>query len=231
MENKNFKNEELGREELAPSTDAPKESADTEKLPQTSEEITDEGAVDTEELSSNEADAEESAEPEYEPKNKYEKLLYRVYRDDSLAEMLRIASYAIAALTVYAFFARIVSLVEAPLEILKILVVTGVPFVAVSILRAVINAPRPYELLEFYEKKPKGKAGHSFPSRHVFSVFVIATVLLTWNPIIAVGLMLLGALLAFLRVALGIHFVRDVVTGALIGLASGGIGLLVLHFI
>ncbi len=237
MENKDLKNEELGREELAPVADAPIEITDTENPAQTGEEVTDETVLDTEEPLSNEADesdaadADESSEPEYEPKNRYEKLLYRVYRDDSLAEMLRIASYAIAALTVYAFFARLVSLVEAPLEILKILIVTGVPFVAVSILRVLINAPRPYELLEFYKKKPKGKAGHSFPSRHVFSVFVIATVLMTWNPLVGVGLVLLGALLAFLRVALGIHFVRDVIAGALIGLASGGIGLLVLHFI
>lgn len=257
MENKKYEKEELGREEVPViSTDAPSEAAaENEKFPQISEELTDDNAADNEELSDvsecdaaehftdadgaesyaeNEAEAaeaDESSEPEYEPKNRYEKLLYRVYRDDSLAEIIRIASYAIAALTVYAFFSRLVALVETPIEILKILVVTGVPFVAVSILRVLINAPRPYELLEFYKKKPKGKAGHSFPSRHVFSVFVIASVLLTWNPLVGVGLMLLGALLAFLRVALGIHFVRDVVAGGLIGLASGGIGLLVLHFI
>ena len=117
------------------------------------------------------------------------------------------------------------------MEIVKLLTVTGVPFVLVSILRRVINAPRPYELLEFYEKKPKGKSGRSFPSRHVFSVFVIATVLVTWNPTVAVLLFSAGALLALLRVALGIHFVRDVVAGALIGAASGGIGLAVLHLI
>ncbi len=169
--------------------------------------------------------------PEYEPKNRYEKLLYRVYRDDTLFEIFRISSYVIVALTIYAFLVRLVSLVETPIEVFKILVVTGVPFVAVSIMRKIINAPRPYEIIEFYEKKPKGKAGQSFPSRHVFSVFVIATVLFAWEPIIAAGLILAGALLAFLRVALGIHFVRDVLAGALIGIASGGIGLLVLHLI
>ena len=174
---------------------------------------------------------EQTAEPEYIPKNRYERLLWHVYKNDTLAEMLKIASYAIVLLTVYAFFARIVGLIETPMEIVKLLTVTGVPFVLVSILRRVINAPRPYELLEFYEKKPKGKSGRSFPSRHVFSVFVIATVLVTWNPTVAVLLFSAGALLALLRVALGIHFVRDVVAGALIGAASGGIGLAVLHLI
>lgn len=174
---------------------------------------------------------EQTAEPEYIPKNRYERLLWHVYKNDTLAEMLKIASYAIVLLTVYAFFTRIVGLIETPMEIVKLLTVTGVPFVLVSILRRVINAPRPYELLEFYEKKPKGKSGRSFPSRHVFSVFVIATVLVTWNPTVAVLLFAAGVLLALLRVALGIHFVRDVVAGALIGAASGGIGLAVLHLI
>lgn len=168
---------------------------------------------------------------EYEPKNKYEKLLYRVYKDETLSEIFRISSYVVVALTVYAFFVRLVSLIETPIEILKILVITGVPFVVVSVMRKIINAPRPYELLEFYEKKPKGKAGQSFPSRHVFSVFVIATVFFAWEPIIAAGLILAGVLLAFLRVALGIHFVRDVIAGALIGIASGSVGLLILHFL
>ena len=167
----------------------------------------------------------------YQPKNGYERILYSVYKNDTLAEILKITSYAIVLLTVYAFFVRIVGLIETPVELIKLLAVTGVPFVTVSLMRRMINAPRPYELLEFYEKKPKGKAGRSFPSRHVFSVFVIATVLMTWSPLLAAGLMLAGVLLALLRVVLGIHFVRDVVAGALIGVASGGIGLAVLHFI
>lgn len=168
---------------------------------------------------------------EYQPKNRHERLLWYVYKNDTLAETMKISSYAIVLLTVYAFFTRIVGLIDTPLEIVKLLTVTGVPFVLVSVLRLVINAPRPYELLEFYEKKPKGKAGKSFPSRHVFSVFVIATVLVTYEPALSIALALAGVALAFLRVALGIHFVRDVVAGALIGAASGGIGLAVLRLL
>ena len=172
-----------------------------------------------------------ASEPEYQPKGRYERLLYRVYRDETLAEILKITSYAIVLLTVYAFLVRLAGLIETPIELVKLLAVTGIPFAAVSLVRVLINAPRPYELLEFYEKKPKGKSGRSFPSRHVFSVFIIATVLITHDPVLSVGLMLAGALLAFLRVALGIHFVRDVVAGALIGAVSGGIGLAVIHLL
>ena len=188
-------------------------------------------AADAESQASEQSAGQADAEPEYQPKSRYERLLYRVYKDDTLAEILKITSYAIVLLTVYAFFARIMGLLETPIELIKLLAVTGIPFVAVSLMRVFINAPRPYELLEFYEKKPKGKAGRSFPSRHVFSVFVIATVLVTYNPILSAALMLAGALLAFLRVCLGIHFIRDVVAGALIGAVSGGIGLAVIHLL
>ena len=54
---------------------------------------------------------EQTAEPEYIPKNRYERLLWHVYKNDTLAEMLKIASYAIVLLTVYAFFTRIVGLI------------------------------------------------------------------------------------------------------------------------
>lgn len=175
-----------------------------------------------------EADA---TEPEYQPKNRYERLLCCVYRDETLAEMLKISSFAIVILTAYAFIVRLLTLIPTPIELVRLLAVTGAPFVLVSIMRRCINAPRPYELLGFYKKKPKGKAGRSFPSRHVFSVFIIATVLAPYDPILSAVLFVGGAVLAFLRVALGIHFMRDVVAGALIGAASGGIGLLVLHFI
>ena len=170
--------------------------------------------------------------PEYVPKNKYEKALYGVYRDEGLAETLRVASYAIVAVTVYAFFVHCLNLLaESPLLLVEKLIITAVPFIAVSVMRYVINAPRPYELLEFYEKKPKSRTGCSFPSRHVFSVFVIATVMIPQNIALGIGLLVLGAVLGAMRVLLGLHFIRDVVAGALIGVISGVIGLLTLMLI
>ena len=177
-------------------------------------------------------DTEKANKPEYVPKNKYENTLYKVYCDDGLSEILRISSLAIVAVTVYAFFAHILKLIEvSPLLAVEILLITGVPFLAVSVMRKMINAPRPYELLEFYEKKPKDKKGSSFPSRHVFSVFVIATVIVPTNIALGIGLFALGAALGLIRVILGVHFIRDVVAGALIGVISGAVGLLTLTLI
>ena len=170
--------------------------------------------------------------PEYVPKNKYEKALYRVYSDEGLAETLRVASLAIVAVSIYAFFTHCLKLLESsPIYLIETLIITGVPFVALTVMRLMINAPRPYELLEFYERKPKNKAGRSFPSRHVFSVFVIATVMMPTSAVIGSILAVLGVALAAMRVLLGVHFIRDVAAGAAIGVISGVIGLLTLTLI
>ena len=179
-----------------------------------------------------ESGAEEEKKPEYVPKNKYEKVLYRVYSDEGLAETLRVGSLAIVAISVYLFFTHCLKLLESsPIYLIETLIITGVPFVALTVMRLMINAPRPYELLEFYEKKPKNKAGRSFPSRHVFSVFVIATVMMPTSAFLGSLLAVLGVALAVMRVLLGVHFIRDVAAGAAIGVISGVIGLLTLLLI
>ena len=104
------------------------------------------------------------------------------------------------------------------------------PFFVVTVLRKLIDAPRPYELYSFYENAPKKKQGSSFPSRHVFSSFIIATLSYILSPWLTAAVALVGVALSVSRVLLGIHFVRDVVAGALIGITSGLIGLVLIVF-
>jgi membrane-associated phospholipid phosphatase len=104
----------------------------------------------------------------------------------------------------------------------------ALPFVILSLLRRVINAPRPYELYEFFEAPPKRKKGKSFPSRHAFSIFAIGTLCLFVNPLLGALTLALGILMCIFRVLLGIHFVRDVVAGAIVGVACSLIGALIL---
>lgn len=175
---------------------------------------------------SDDADACESViNSAYEPLGKYDELLYRVYKNEGLSQILRVLCYVAVALTGYAFFYKIVTLIpEAPMEAVRLALVCGVPFVVVSVVRRIINAPRPYELYPFYEKQPKAKNGKGFPSRHVFSIFVISSVLAFESPLLGLGLALIGFMLAACRVLLGIHFVRDTVAGAVIGITAGIIG-------
>lgn len=101
-----------------------------------------------------------------------------------------------------------------------------VSFLLLSIIRKSINAKRPYEVFEISPIIPKSTKGKSFPSRHVFSIFVIGTTFLYACPIPALGIVILvsGVLLAVLRVVSGVHFPRDVIAGSLFGIACAIIG-------
>ena len=84
------------------------------------------------------------------------------------------------------------------------------------------------ELYDFYIEKPKEKKGRSFPSRHAYSAFALATLMIYLSIPAAVALFAVAILLCVFRVLLGIHFIRDVITGALVGAFAGVIGLLII---
>ena len=105
------------------------------------------------------------------------------------------------------------------------LLVPGISFVLVSIFRSWYDAPRPYEIPGAEPPLIKKDApGKSFPSRHIFSIFVIAVTFFWVWPVSGILIGIAGVLLAWSRVAGGVHFPRDVIAGALIGVFSGVIG-------
>ena len=77
------------------------------------------------------------------------------------------------------------------------------------------------------EKDTKGK---SFPSRHVFSVFVIAVTVFVRNPVAGCILAMIGIMIAVIRVIGGVHTVWDVTAGAAVGILSGVIGYYMLPY-
>lgn len=107
------------------------------------------------------------------------------------------------------------------------LLVPGISFVLLSIFRSIINAPRPYEMPGAEPPIIKKDApGKSFPSRHVFSIFIIAVTAFQVWPAAGILIGIAGVILAYCRVAGGVHFPRDVIAGALIGIGCGVIGFL-----
>ena len=105
------------------------------------------------------------------------------------------------------------------------LLVPGISIVLVSIFRSWYDAPRPYEIPGAEPPLIKKDApGKSFPSRHIFSIFVIAVTFFWVWPVPGILIGIAGVLLAWSRVAGGVHFPRDVIAGALIGVFSGVIG-------
>lgn len=106
----------------------------------------------------------------------------------------------------------------------RVLLAPSISFVVVSIFRNYVDAPRPYEVTGKTPIITKDTKGKSFPSRHVFSVFVIASTLYFISKPLGIFLMLAGCVLAVLRVIGGVHFPRDVIAGAIIGIVSGILG-------
>lgn len=112
--------------------------------------------------------------------------------------------------------------------IIPAILIPGISFVLLSLVRHRINAPRPYEVLGIPPVIDKKTAGHSFPSRHIFSIFVIAVTIFFFSHISGVLMGLAGAALALNRVLSGVHFVKDVIAGALSGIFCGVIGFYVI---
>lgn len=112
--------------------------------------------------------------------------------------------------------------------ILRVISVPAISLIIVSVVRKIVNAPRPYEkydITPLYNKKTKG---NSFPSRHAFSVFIIAFAAgyVYWP--LGTAIFVLGVLLAATRVLCGVHFIKDVLSGFISALIFGILGFVIL---
>ena len=100
-------------------------------------------------------------------------------------------------------------------------------FILVTVMRAIINAQRPYEKYDYTPAVPKNTKGKSFPSRHTVSAFIIAMAFLYIRPSIGIIMLIIAALIGVVRVLSGVHFIRDVISGAAIGVTIGILGFFV----
>lgn len=96
-------------------------------------------------------------------------------------------------------------------------------FLAVSIFRLHAHQKRPYELYDIKPLIPKETKEKSFPSRHVFSIYVIGVTVCFSQIYLGILVCIMGLCLAVIRVVTGVHFPRDVFWGAVIGTACGGV--------
>ena len=160
----------------------------------------------------------------------YKDLILAVRARPRLTLLLKAVDAVAVLITVAAYIAALINeFISSYESAIRLALVCGIPFICVSIVRRLINAPRPYELYDIFDTPPKKRSGQSFPSRHAFSVFSIGTALAFLYPIAATVLLVLGAMLSVSRVLLGKHFVRDVVAGALVGAVTSVIGMLILY--
>ncbi len=101
---------------------------------------------------------------------------------------------------------------------------------AIAALAAVVLAIK----LAIRRRRPEGEWGaiyrttdpHSFPSGHAARAVLLAVLAAGWGPAgLALILTIWAPLVALSRVAMGLHYLSDVVGGAVLGLIAGGVAL------
>lgn len=161
-----------------------------------------------------------------------EKTLRRVYSSHRLSRFLKLISSLTVIISVLSYAALLfLSFRNDIYEGMTVFFSLAIPFFVVSFVRALFDAPRPYEVYDFYKERPKERDGKSFPSRHAYSALAIATLSYSYFIPLGIALSVFALVLCVSRVLLGIHFIRDVVAGGLIGILSGGIGIALVYYI
>ena len=157
---------------------------------------------------------------------KYKKIFKYLDEHDSLKEMVILANNWITLITYIAYPLMIIRLLtemedDGINDIVKMIVIPVVGFILLSVVRKLINAERPYEKYNITPLVSKDTKGCSFPSRHVFSIFIISMGFLYVQTYIGVVFLILGAILAICRVLVGVHFPKDVIVGTAAGIICG----------
>jgi undecaprenyl-diphosphatase len=108
------------------------------------------------------------------------------------------------------------------------LAAAAVSIAAFTALKHVFQRPRPCEVEPhpLFHVRPPDR--FSFPSGHTMAAFAACTVLALQFPVLAPLCGLLAGAIAVSRVVLGLHYVSDVVVGALLGSVVGSAASLVL---
>ena len=106
-------------------------------------------------------------------------------------------------------------------DLLLTVLLCGAGFVGVTLLRKIFKRPRPYEIYGYTPILSRNGKGDSFPSRHTYSVTVIAFASFQISPYLFVVNAMIALVLGAMRVLGGVHRVSDVVCAYVIALLIG----------
>ena len=95
-----------------------------------------------------------------------------------------------------------------------------IELVLVTKFRDKIDRPRPFDVLDVTPLE-QHSSGHSFPSLHCSSSFVITASLFYIHPILGVIGLIVSIFVAVSRLLSGVHYPSDILAGIIIGLLFG----------
>lgn len=130
----------------------------------------------------------------------------------------------ISVILIYSITMFYLAIIKSP-KLFLFMIVPAIDLIFVSVLRKILNKPRPYDELNYEPlgKYKRGK-GQSFPSRHTASAFIIGMAFLYINKTYGLLMLVLAVLIAISRIISGVHYPKDVLAGASISLILGYIG-------
>lgn len=144
-----------------------------------------------------------------------EKYSHREREIKLVNKLLTVITYfAYPAMAAYLF-------IKADERLLKVVAVPATGFIMLTVFRKAVNRSRPYEKFAINPIIKKDTKGQSMPSRHIYSITVIAMTFLYVMPALGVVFLIFALILAAVRVIGGVHYPTDVLAGFLLGVLSG----------
>ena len=147
------------------------------------------------------------------------------FRDDIAVATINVLDKALVYLiaAIYIFLIAFLFATHDP-ALVRFVVVPAITFVLVTVLRARLDYPRPYDLYDIDPIIVKNTSGKSLPSRHVASAVAIACAIayvhLDWGALAFTACIIV----AFTRIVGGVHFPRDVAAAFAVSLAIALVG-------
>ncbi len=109
-------------------------------------------------------------------------------------------------------------------ELLVLMASIIVAALVVFIVKLLVRRQRPQgEWGKFYRRTDP----HSFPSGHAVRCMMLAIIMLGMSPVTGLLLLVWAPLVGLARVAMGLHYLSDVLAGMILGLMIGGVVLLI----
>ncbi|MCI1958935.1 MAG: phosphatase PAP2 family protein [Clostridia bacterium] len=152
---------------------------------------------------------------------KYIALNNAIHQNSCLKKVVVFSDTHLPKIVMWIFYGMLLYLaIRLDIRIFACGIIPWIDFLIVTIIRKNIDSKRPFEALAYEPITPHSK-GKSCPSRHASSSVIIAIAVFYIDHVLGIITAIIGAAVCISRVIAGVHYIHDVVYGALISLIFG----------